>query len=638
MGTFYGSVLVRTEKSDEVQKALDEVAKATNCKFLIGPAVNGWISAFPDNSGQNEKTSVEIAKRLPNDIFHLIVHDDDVFAYFFFRNGQLVDQYDSCPDYFKKVSPEEKQRWQGRPEVFQDLLTKSGSLNKLKTLLAANQEKYTFEHERMAQFVELLDLSNALSSYEYLQSGEHDGIKGWKQFVHMPDLTAEKTAKRAGQAKIKAEKKRLQNEGILLAEIKPSKEKGAGLPASIAWGTDPSSHGLLLTWSSHHFTRAVDDEQMAMELFSFKPPWNTPLEPLGLKTNWTANDFCMSPSGNWLAGGFAFGDWTMRVWNWRRRELVFEVAHTRSVFPVGFSQDEQLVYSLGGEEFTVTSMVTKQPTAIVKGLAGARKASVHPSGKFAAINFQAALGIIDLEKGQLIKKLSVNRRMESLFATFPKDAMIRACLKSFLDNPKIRQSLGISPEHQAAILQDPKTIESLGAETQQKIKSLLEKVQSNSRMSHETKESIFDVCFSPDGGQLFVASKGIRVFDWNKLLLANEDAPAPELSVDAPRDDENDPNSRPLAYCVRFDPVRNLLLSSCLAGVIQYLNIKNGQSGTLLKPPDEELSIWRLELTSDGKALCCHCAIRPSAKNLNKRLNYLQVWNYPALCKAAALD
>ena len=129
----------------------------------------------------------------------------------------------------------------------------------------------------------------------------------------------------------------------------------------------------------------------------------------------------------------------------------------------------------------------------------------------------------------------------------------------------------------------------------------------------------------------------MRVFDWDKLLSANIDAPAPELSVDAPRDDEKDLNSRPLAYSVRFDPERNLLLSSCLAGTIQYLNIKNGQSGTLLRSL-EEASIIRLELTSDRKALCFHCISRPRAKDRNNGLNCVQIWNYPALCKAAGLD
>lgn len=640
MGASYGSILIRTENSGKVRKALDEVAKADGCRFLLGPPIDGWISAFPDDSGQSDKTSIEIAKHLPDDIFHLLVHDDDIFAYYFYRNGQLVDHYNSCPDYFQKVSADEKQQCQGRPELFKDLLTKPGSLDKLKTLLKTNHEKFIFEQERMSRFIELLGLSNAVSSYEYLQFGERHEIKGWKQFIHIPDLTSEKAAKRAAQDRVKSEKKRLQNEGILLAEVHPPKQKGPGLPISIAWGTDTASHGLLLAWQSYHFTHAIDDETVAIGLSTLKPPWNSPLEPLGLKTNWTAHRFCMSTSGNWLAAGFASGDWTMRVWNWPRKELAFTVEHTRAVDPVGFSQDEQLVYSVGGGEFIVSSVASRKPIAIVKGVDGARRGSVHPSGKFAAVNFQRGLGIIDLDKGQLIKTLAVNRGKDTLdpFARDTNGKLMRACLEGFLENPRLREQLGVNAELKAAILEDPAAVKKLSADAQLKIKSLLEKVRLRTMVALETSEDIFDVCFGPDGSRLYVAGQGMRVFDWDKLLSANQDAPAPELSVDAPRDDEEDPNSRPLAYSICFDPARNLLLSCCLAGVVQYLNVKNGQSGTLLKPPDEELSIARLELTSDSKALCCHCMLRPGVRNLSKRLNYLQVWNYPALCKAAGLS
>jgi hypothetical protein len=79
MGAFFDSIHVRTENLDAVQKALNHVAKETDYKFLIGPALNGWISVFPNTSRQSNQISDEIAKRLPNDIFHLIVHDDDIF-------------------------------------------------------------------------------------------------------------------------------------------------------------------------------------------------------------------------------------------------------------------------------------------------------------------------------------------------------------------------------------------------------------------------------------------------------------------------------------------------------------------------------------------------------------------------------
>ena len=151
---------------------------------------------------------------------------------------------------------------------------------------------------------------------------------------------------------------------------------------------------------------------------------------------------------------------------------------------------------------------------------------------------------------------------------------------------------------------------------------MLEDVRRRSRISFESKEAPFDVQFHSNGEKLFVASKGIRVYDWNSLLTATQDAPPPLLSVDAPRDDESDLNSRPLAYCVRFDPERNLVLSSCLAGVIQYLNLATGKSGVLLKAA-ENMSIWRLELTSDNQAICCHCNT-PAQNTSTKRSDVLR--------------
>jgi hypothetical protein len=162
MGAFFDSIHVRTENSRSVQKALEQIAKEADCKFLLGPALNRWTSIFPSDSGKDDEICAKIAKLIPNDVFHLIVHDDDIFIYCFYRNTQLIDEYNSWPDSFEEVSEAEKQKCRGRPELFQDLLRDPKSLGKLKTLLAA--DKFTFESERMAQFVKVLGLSNALSN------------------------------------------------------------------------------------------------------------------------------------------------------------------------------------------------------------------------------------------------------------------------------------------------------------------------------------------------------------------------------------------------------------------------------------------------------------------------------------------
>lgn len=639
MGAFYGSVLVKTSDRDAAQKAVELAAKETSAKFLFGPVHNGWLSVFPDHAGQSDNVSAAIARHLPCDILHLQLHDDDVFAYSFYRNGQLADQYNSCPEYFGEVTENEKQACQGRPELLKDLLPNAASLGRLKALLGRGK-KYAFEQERMEQFVKLLGLPNAMSSYEYLQRGERDGIKGWKQFVHIPDQQAEKAAQRAAQAQIKADKKRLQKEGVLLAEVQPPAAKARALFNSIAWGTDSASHGLLLTGESFHAGGPDDAGQRdSTEFFTLQPPWTTPPQPVGLKTGSMADVFCTSPSGRWLAGGFVAGDWKMRVWDWQRKALSFEVTHTRAVQWVAFSHDEQWVYSCGGDEFIVTSLAERKPALTINGVKGSRNAAVHPSGKFAVLASQKGLGIVDLEARRLVKTLAVNRRMEKV-NLFPKQAeaeLIQSTVRTLLENSQLRSKLGVSPEAYAAIQQDPAAIGQLSAAAQNTIQSMVEKVRF---LSLETTENVFDAGFNPGGDQIFLASEGIRVFDWAKLLAAHNDAPAPELSVDAPRDDENDPNSRPLAYCVRFDPDRNLVLSSCLAGVIQYLNLKTGQSGVLFKPL-EDVSVWRFELTSDHQAICIHCSERPKGrrdKSPSKQINCVQVWNYPALCKNAGLE
>ena len=85
MGAFYGSIHIRTENSDAVQKALDQVAKEANCKFLLGHRSTAGSVFSQTTVDKAIGISAEIAKRLPHDIFHLIVHDDDIFSYYFYR-------------------------------------------------------------------------------------------------------------------------------------------------------------------------------------------------------------------------------------------------------------------------------------------------------------------------------------------------------------------------------------------------------------------------------------------------------------------------------------------------------------------------------------------------------------------------
>jgi tetratricopeptide (TPR) repeat protein len=177
MGTFFDSIHARTEDIGAVQKALEQVAMRCDVKFLLGPALNGWISILPGGSGPDETLSGEIARNLACEVFHLAVYDDDIFYYFFYRDGKLVDRYDSCPDYFAGATDEEMEESRGHPELFQDLLPDISSLQKLEKLLATG--KFTLESRRMSEFAGLFNLSNALTRYDSARRGAQ------KQFVHI---------------------------------------------------------------------------------------------------------------------------------------------------------------------------------------------------------------------------------------------------------------------------------------------------------------------------------------------------------------------------------------------------------------------------------------------------------------------
>ncbi len=201
MGAWYQSILIRTEDCPLVQRLLREISGEKDVKFLVGPPVRGWISIFPSELGG---TGEALAQGIGCDLFHFHVHDDDVFTYEFFRGGKLVDRYNSCPAYFDgeegEGPPENAEETIGRPELFQELLPDPNELAKLKNILSRDRDEL-FAGQRMSDFVELLGLENCLSSYEYLQGGETDGIEGWDQFIHIEEQleSAEDFCRRAAR-------------------------------------------------------------------------------------------------------------------------------------------------------------------------------------------------------------------------------------------------------------------------------------------------------------------------------------------------------------------------------------------------------------------------------------------------------
>ena len=205
MGGHYGSIHIRSTDAEPIAKIVTDIAARRKKKFLVAPPINGWTGIYPSLGGQDESVSAAIARQFSGDILHLIVHDDDIFCYYYYRDNRLADEYRSNPDYFNTVSREERSRLRGRPEIFGDLLadiadnqTTSEDIAEILSVpseeeleqhgqqygallqriiegykpdaneISIIQEEMMEARGRLTRFARLFNIVNALSSYEYL--------------------------------------------------------------------------------------------------------------------------------------------------------------------------------------------------------------------------------------------------------------------------------------------------------------------------------------------------------------------------------------------------------------------------------------------------------------------------------------
>ena len=92
MGGFFGSIQVRTGERDPVLKAVATLVR-DDLRFLVGPELDGWVAVYPSGNGQDIAVAAALATRVSMPVIHLLVHDDDVFAYEAYAEGKPIDSY-----------------------------------------------------------------------------------------------------------------------------------------------------------------------------------------------------------------------------------------------------------------------------------------------------------------------------------------------------------------------------------------------------------------------------------------------------------------------------------------------------------------------------------------------------------------
>ena len=151
---------------------------------------------------------------------------------------------------------------------------------------------------------------------------------------------------------------------------------------------------------------------------------------------------------------------------------------------------------------------------------------------------------------------------------------------------------------------------------------------------------ILNLKFSSDGRFLFCATtQGLRVLAWDQLLSATETTPKPIFTALPCRETEpgvlDDRYYSNYIYDVILDDGQNRLLFCGIEGTIRFLHLNDGTSGVLLDPPGKS-PICRLQLSTDRNFISCLCS--PPTEERHNKTWRVQVWSYPALCRAKGLE
>jgi hypothetical protein len=119
MGTTFYNFHIRTTDSDIVKQAL---ADTKSIAWISTEPENGWISVYPYRA---EAKNIAESLKLP--VIYLSLYDDDIAQYELYENGELVDEFNSSPDYWvgqpdehgddiEPKTPEEREKLSGQPE------------------------------------------------------------------------------------------------------------------------------------------------------------------------------------------------------------------------------------------------------------------------------------------------------------------------------------------------------------------------------------------------------------------------------------------------------------------------------------------------------------------------------------------
>lgn len=363
MGNFFNSIQVKDRPREQVLTSIKAIEKKYGGKFYVGPTLEGWIGVYPSLSPHHDTIAQVLAKRLKGTVWRLLVHDDDVLAYWLWHDAELVDSYWSAPGYFGEDNLADEEQMRGDPEVLSRLI--GGKTRALQKLLDRSKRP-AFAFQQLEALQRAVGMRNLLTSYEDLKRFDGAGIEGWSNFEEIPpeDVSEEAEQKRLYRAHYETTWQRLKSEGLLLLADVHEEDRPCGCAAD---------GGFIVAWPNYRWRRC--------SFAQYKPPWDKPeilkldLRPhvTGVASNASGKRVAISGAGQALV-------WDITPSGWKP---VVEIPEKHLAAGAAVSPDGKLLVHASTDRETIILTNLANGKRVLSCAGSTRdQFAFHPSGEW----------------------------------------------------------------------------------------------------------------------------------------------------------------------------------------------------------------------------------------------------------------
>jgi hypothetical protein len=179
MGTFLVNVHIQT---DDLEALAEEMRRLEGGDCWVTTAKNGWSSVYEEQASSQDDTWIrELTGRLSDQLqtaaIAFLVHDSDVFCYWLYDRGELIDEFNSFPDYFGASDSFEDESEsdvgsadvKGKPDVLARYCRPPRRPNEVERVLTSSE---AFAEAQLEKLASLLGIDGARAATDFRDLGD----------------------------------------------------------------------------------------------------------------------------------------------------------------------------------------------------------------------------------------------------------------------------------------------------------------------------------------------------------------------------------------------------------------------------------------------------------------------------------